>query len=171
MEIPQSFAALGANQAETGDFREKLPQNGAGPALVRSRRHFEASRPFVYGIQLAGWSTEKTHGKSSRKCNRVGQLGATGQEFEQVKVARNQGFFLCPTPTFDLMLGSACFFACREFLSPYEFNRKPLSRPSAAFSVFVLGDSLLQFVGTTCVVGTIGATEDVCKERFQHRVS
>lgn len=32
------------------------------PVFVRRQRPDEPSRPFVYGIQLAGWSTQKTHG-------------------------------------------------------------------------------------------------------------
>ena len=40
----------------------------------------------------------------------------------------------------------------------------------APLTALVLGDSLLQLVGATCVVGVIGAAENVCKERSQHCV-
>jgi len=168
MEIPQSSAALGANQAEIGDFREKLPQNGAGPALMRSRRHFEASRPFVYGIQLAGWSTEKTHGKSSRKCNRTGQSGTAGYQPQSVVVSREEGLLLCSAPALDLMFGSAGGVPVRKLLRPDERHRQPVSRPRAALSVLMLGDSFLELVCVAEIVGAVGATKHVGNERLEH---
>jgi hypothetical protein len=68
------------------------------------------------------------------------------------------------------MFGSSGFFTSREFLTPDQLNRESCSGPRAAFTMKVLSDSLFQLVSAPGVARPISATEDVCKERFEHCV-